>query len=137
MIPTNGYAAYQAKQELKPFKFERREPGAHDVLIDIHYCGICHSDLHQAREEWGGAMFPMVPGHEIVGRVERVGGSVKKFKEGDSVGVGCMVDSCRTCPECKQSNEQFCEQQVVFTYNSVEKDKVTPTYGGYSTKIVV
>lgn len=137
MIPVNAYAAYQSKEPLKPYKFERRDPGPHDVQIDIHFCGVCHSDLHQVRDEWGGSKFPMVPGHEIVGKVINVGSSVKKFKVGDSVGVGCLVDSCRTCPSCGEGLEQYCENGSVGTYNSVEKDGVTVTQGGYSTQIVV
>ncbi|MBV2168381.1 MAG: NAD(P)-dependent alcohol dehydrogenase [Bdellovibrio sp.] len=137
-MPTvNSYAAYQAKEALKPYQFERREPGPHDVMIDIHYCGVCHSDLHQVRDEWGGATFPMVPGHEIVGKVSQVGSSVKKFKVGDSVGVGCMVDSCQECASCGEGLEQYCEKGFVGTYNSKERDGKTPTQGGYSTKIVV
>src|SRR5262245_54569474 len=101
MIPTRGYAASAASQPLKPFKFERPDPGLHDVLIDIHYCGICHSDIHQVRNEWGESLYPMVPGHEIAGRVTQVGAKVKRFKVGDAVGVGCFVDSCRKCPSCK------------------------------------
>lgn len=137
MIPVNAYAAYQSKEPLKPYKFERRQPGPHDVQIDIHFCGVCHSDLHQVRDEWGGSKFPMVPGHEIVGKVISVGSSVKKFKVGDSVGVGCLVDSCRTCASCGEGLEQYCENGSVGTYNSVEKDGVTVTQGGYSTQIVV
>src|SRR5471030_1491518 len=106
MIQTRGYAAPALKKPLAPFKFERREPGEHDVLIDILFCGICHSDLHQVRDEWAGASFPMVPGHEIAGRVSRVGAKVKKFKIGDNAGVGCFVDSCRKCYYCKQGLEQ-------------------------------
>ncbi|WP_415061130.1 NAD(P)-dependent alcohol dehydrogenase [Bdellovibrio sp.] len=137
MSTVNSYAAYQAKEALKPYQFERREPGPHDVMIDIHYCGVCHSDLHQVRDEWGGATFPMVPGHEIVGKVSQVGSRVKKFKVGDSVGVGCMVDSCQECASCGEGLEQYCEKGFVGTYNSKERDGKTPTQGGYSTKIVV
>lgn len=137
MIAVKGYAAQNAKTPLAPFSFERRTPGANDVLIDILYCGVCHSDIHQARDEWGGSIFPMVPGHEIVGRVAQVGSGVKNFKVGDLAGVGCLVDSCRTCPSCQQNLEQFCEVHSVGTYNSLEMDRKTPTYGGYSNKIVV
>lgn len=137
MSTVNGYAAYQAKEPLKPFKFERREPGPHDVAIDIRYCGVCHSDLHQVRDEWGGSLFPMVPGHEIVGHVTQVGSAVKAFKVGDSVGVGCMVDSCQECASCGEGLEQYCEKGMVGTYNSKERDGKTVTQGGYSTKIVV
>jgi len=133
---TRGYAAATAKATLTPFTFGRREPREHDVLIDIRYCGICHSDIHQARDEWGDAIFPMVPGHEITGTVTAVGGQVSKFKVGDRVGVGCFVDSCRTCPECRQGLEQYCSVRASWTYNGREQDE-TPTYGGYSEKIVV
>jgi uncharacterized zinc-type alcohol dehydrogenase-like protein len=133
---TSGYAALTAKAPLAPFSFERREPREHDVLIDIQYCGICHSDIHQARDEWGEAIFPMVPGHEITGTVKAVGAKVTKFKVGDRVGVGCFVDSCRSCPECRRGLEQYCSVRTSWTYNGREKDE-TPTYGGYSEKIVV
>lgn len=137
MLPTRGYATKGPTSVLEPFKFERREPGPHDVLIEILYCGICHSDIHQARDEWGGAIYPMVPGHEIVGRVTRVGAQVKRFKVGDLAGVGCFVDSCRVCDSCKAGLEQYCEGHIVWTYNGTEKDEKTPTYGGYSSQIVV
>jgi uncharacterized zinc-type alcohol dehydrogenase-like protein len=137
MRPTLSYAAQDAKTPLAPFRFERRDPKAHDVAIDILYCGVCHSDIHQARNEWGGSAFPMVPGHEIVGRVSKVGPSVKKFKTGDLVGVGCFVDSCRECSSCKEGLEQFCESGMVATYNGLEKDGKTATQGGYSDHIVV
>ena len=137
MINVKGYAARTAKSRLAPFAFSRRNVGKQDVLIGIRYCGICHSDVHQARDEWGGSMFPMVPGHEIVGIVEQVGGAVKQFKVGQMVGVGCFVDSCRTCPQCRKGQEQYCEGHLSFTYNGKERDGVTPTYGGYSTKVVV
>ena len=137
MIDVKGYAALTAQSPLAPFTFSRREVGRQDVLIAIRYCGICHSDVHQARDEWGGSLFPMVPGHEIVGTVEKVGASVKQFRVGQMVGVGCFVDSCRTCPQCKKGLEQYCEGHLTFTYNSKERDGVTPTYGGYSTKVVV
>ncbi len=137
MIDVKGYAARTAKSRLASFTFSRRDVGRQDVLIAIRYCGICHSDVHQARDEWGGSIFPMVPGHEIVGVVERVGSSVKQFKIGQMVGVGCFVDSCRTCPQCKKGQEQYCEGHLAFTYNGKERDGVTPTYGGYSTKVVV
>jgi uncharacterized zinc-type alcohol dehydrogenase-like protein len=137
VIPTSGYAAFDTHSALKPFQFDRRDPGPTDVRIDILFCGVCHSDLHTARSEWGGTTYPCVPGHEIVGRVVKVGREVKKFKEGDLAGVGCLVDSDRTCPECKAGLEQYCDAKV-FTYNS--PDKHLPgkmTYGGYSTTIVV
>ena len=137
MMDVKGYAARTAQSRLAPFTFSRRDVGRQDVLISIRYCGICHSDVHQARDEWGGSLFPMVPGHEIVGVVERVGASVKQFKVGQMVGVGCFVDSCRTCAQCKKGQEQYCEGHLSFTYNGKERDGVTPTYGGYSTKVVV
>ena len=137
MLDTPAYAARSAAQPLEPFTVERREPGTHDVLIDILYCGVCHSDVHQVRDEWGGGIFPMVPGHEIIGRIREVGSDVKKFSVGDLAGVGCMVDSCRNCGPCQQGHEQFCEHGAAMTYNSTLMDRQTPTYGGYSTRIVV
>lgn len=137
MLSTRGYATKNPSSLLEPFSFERREPGSHDVLIEILYCGICHSDIHQARNEWGNSTYPMVPGHEIVGKVTRVGANVKKFKVGDTVGVGCFVDSCRVCPSCREGEEQFCEKHWAQTYNSTEMDLTTPTHGGYSSQIVV
>jgi uncharacterized zinc-type alcohol dehydrogenase-like protein len=136
MIPVKSYAAESATSQIAPFSFDRREVGAHDVLIDIHFCGVCHSDIHQARDEWGGSIFPMVPGHEIVGKISKIGSAVTKFKVGDLAGVGCFVDSCRVCNSCKDGLEQYCEKGMVGTYNGREKDG-TPTYGGYSSKIVV
>lgn len=137
MIQAKSYAAQSATSPLAPWSFERRDVGVDDVLIDIAYCGVCHSDIHQARDEWGGSVFPMVPGHEIIGHVAAVGKNVKKFKVGDRAGVGCMVDSCRECPSCKADLEQFCEKGMAQTYNSTEMDRKTPTYGGYADKIVV
>ena len=137
MIKAQGYAARAAKSRLEPFSFERRDPGARDVVIEILYAGICHSDIHQARDEWGGARFPMVPGHEIAGKVIATGSEVTRFAVGDLAGVGCMVDSCRVCPSCREEEEQFCDSGPVWTYNSVERDGKTPTYGGYSNLIVV
>lgn len=136
MLASLGYAAHQANTPLAPFKFERREPGPHDVQIDIRYCGVCHSDLHQVRDEWHNGTFPMVPGHEIVGQVVKVGAQVKGFKPGDLAGIGCMVDSCRTCPSCQDGLEQYCEKGFTGTYNSKYQDG-TPTYGGYSSNYVV
>lgn len=136
MRETHGYAATAAGAALVPYKFFRREPGPHDVLIRILYCGICHSDIHQARDEWGGALFPMVPGHEIVGTVAEVGSEVRSLRVGDRVGVGCFVGSCRECPSCRQGLEQYCEGHLALTYNGTERDG-TPTYGGYSDQIVV
>ena len=137
MLPTRGYAAQSVTSLIEPFNFERRDPGPHDVLVEILYCGICHSDIHQTRDEWGGSIFPMVPGHEIVGRVGRVGSQVSKFKVGDLAGVGTVVDSCRVCQSCKESLEQYCEKHASWTYNGTEQDLKTPTYGGYSSHIVV
>jgi uncharacterized zinc-type alcohol dehydrogenase-like protein len=137
MLETRGYVAQGPDAPLAPFDFARRDVGPRDVLIEILYCSICHSDIHQARNEWENSIYPMVPGHEIVGRVARVGGEVSRFKEGDMVGVGCFVDSCRECGACREGEEQFCETHLVSTYNSTERDQTTPTYGGYSTQIVV
>ncbi|WP_446745313.1 NAD(P)-dependent alcohol dehydrogenase [Silvibacterium acidisoli] len=136
MIATKGYAAQNATTDPALWSFEHREPGPNDILIDIHFCGICHSDIHQARNEWGNALYPMVPGHEIVGTVARVGSAVTKFKVGDKAGVGCMVDSCRVCPSCKAGEEQYCDKgATVWTYNS--KTDAGLTFGGYSDKIVL
>jgi alcohol dehydrogenase (NADP+) len=137
MNNARGYAAQSATDAIAPFSFQRREVQPHDVQIDILYCGVCHSDIHQARNEWGGSIYPMVPGHEIVGRVIKTGSQVTKFKTGDLVGVGCFVDSCRECSQCKKGNEQYCERGMSPTYNGYEQDGKTPTYGGYSTQIVV
>jgi uncharacterized zinc-type alcohol dehydrogenase-like protein len=136
-LKTPAYAASSAKAPLAPFAIERREPGPHDVLIDIQYCGVCHSDIHQARDEWGGSIFPMVPGHEIIGQVAKTGPHVSKWQVGDIVGVGCFVDSCRTCEACRAGEEQYCEPGMTLTYNGRERDGKTPTYGGYSTQITV
>jgi uncharacterized zinc-type alcohol dehydrogenase-like protein len=137
MIPTKAYAAQTAKSALTPYIFERREPGPHDVLIEILYSGICHTDIHFVNNDWGMSLYPMVPGHEIVGRVTAVGNHVKKFKVGDHAGVGCLVDSCRECDYCKQGLEQYCQGGFVLTYSAMEKDGKTITQGGYSNKIVV
>jgi len=136
-VLTKGYAATAAKAPLAPFTFERREPGPHDVVIAIKFCGICHSDIHTVRDEWGAARYPIVPGHEIAGIVERVGSAVTKFKAGDHAGVGCFVDACGACDACTKGLDQFCLKGAAFTYNSTERDGVTPTYGGYSERIVV
>jgi uncharacterized zinc-type alcohol dehydrogenase-like protein len=136
-MQAHAYAAQSATTPLKPFDLDRREPTAHDVVIDILYCGVCHSDLHTARGEWGGVNFPCVPGHEIIGRVAAVGAHVSKFKEGDLVGVGCMVDSCQVCNPCKDGLEQYCEKGMTGTYNGPTQDTGENTYGGYSDKIVV
>ena len=131
-----GYAAQSATTPLAPFRFERRDPRADDVVIDILYCGVCHSDLHQVRNEWGSSAYPMVPGHEIIGRVSAVGGSVSGFKPGDLVGVGCMVDSCQHCESCTEGLEQYCIKGATFTYNSKDRHDGLATYGGYSERIV-
>lgn len=140
MSKTKGYAALTARAPLVPYSFDRREPREHDVAIAIKYCGVCHSDIHQTRDEWSAyqpeSIFPMVPGHEIAGVVTAVGSKVTKHKIGDKVGVGCFVDSCRTCVECRQGLEQYCTVQTVWTYNGRDKEGA-PTYGGYSDKIVV
>src|SRR6187549_157423 len=136
MIPTRGYAALTANDRLAPFSFERRDPGPDDVRIDILYCGVCHSDLHTARDEWHMTQFPCVPGHEIVGRVAAVGAGVTRFKVGDTVGVGCMVDSCATCASCAEGLEQYCENGFTGTYNGPLFGGPN-TYGGYSDTIVV
>lgn len=137
MTVTRAYASQSPTELLAYFEFERRPVGANDVLIHINYCGVCHSDIHQARDEWGGSIYPMVPGHEIVGRVLQVGSDVKRFAIDDLVGVGCMVDSCRTCGSCQDHEEQYCEKHVALTYNSTEMDGKTPTLGGYASHIVV
>jgi alcohol dehydrogenase (NADP+) len=137
MISAKGYAVTAAKLPLKPYTFQRRPVGAKDVLIDIKYCGICHSDIHQARDEWGGALFPMVPGHEIIGQVEQIGKEVSKFKVGDHVGIGCYVDSCRHCENCNDGLEQYCSEGVTWTYNGKDRHSGQLTQGGYSNKIVV
>jgi alcohol dehydrogenase (NADP+) len=136
-IKTKAFAAAKPSEALKPFEIERREPGPNDVLIDIKFCGVCHSDVHQVKDEWGGAIYPMVPGHEITGIVESTGDKVTRFKKGDRVGVGCMVDSCKECDACKDDLEQYCEKRAVLTYNALELDEKTPTYGGYSNRITV
>lgn len=137
MIATNAYAAHGATSDLTPWSFEHRDPGPNDIVIDIQYCGICHTDIHQARNEWSNALYPMVPGHEIVGVVAKVGNSVKKFKVGERAAVGCMVDSCRECPSCRAGEEQYCDKfATVWTYNA--KDKAgNLTFGGYSNHIVL
>ncbi|WP_439287737.1 NAD(P)-dependent alcohol dehydrogenase [Lonepinella sp. BR2904] len=132
-----GFAALSATQPLVPFNVPRRALRADDVQIDILYTGVCHSDLHMARNDWGVSQFPVVPGHEIVGRVKAVGSAVSKFKVGDLVGVGCLVDSCRTCNPCQHDLEQYCEQGSTQTYGGVDRHDHTPTYGGYSKDIVV
>ncbi|MDQ1728148.1 MAG: alcohol dehydrogenase [Pyrinomonadaceae bacterium] len=137
MLRTEGYAVTSAESKFAPFAFERRELAPKDVLIEIMFCGVCHSDIHQARNEWDNSSYPMVPGHEIVGRIKQTGAEVTKFKIGDIAGVGCFVDSCRTCDNCRQGAEQFCQVHAVMTYNGTEMDQQTPTFGGYSSQIVV
>ncbi|CAN5669026.1 NAD(P)-dependent alcohol dehydrogenase [soil metagenome] len=136
MIQAKGIAAMSATTALAPYSFERRDPKPNDVVIDIKFCGICHSDIHQARDEWGGSTFPMVPGHEIAGVVRAVGSSVTKHKVGDHVGIGCFVDSCRVCTHCKQDLDQYCLDRNTPTYNGYERDKKSVTQGGYSNAIV-
>ena len=136
-IKVCGYAASRAKEPLTPYSFERRALRDNDLLIDIKYCGICHSDIHQVRDEWGGSIFPMVPGHEIVGIVSQVGAKTTRYKVGDKVGVGCFVDSCRKCVPCKKGLEQYCLEGATLTYNDLEKNSDNKTQGGYSNKIVV
>jgi uncharacterized zinc-type alcohol dehydrogenase-like protein len=137
MSEVRGYAVQSPTSPLAPFTFSRREPGERDVQIEITYCGVCHSDIHQVRDDWGGSIYPMVPGHEIVGRVTKIGRKVTKLKVGDVAGVGCMVDSCRECPNCKRGLEQHCQNHISFTYNGTEQNRKTPTFGGYSSQIVV
>ena len=137
MLLTKGYAASGAQEQLKPFSFERREPRATDVQLEILFCGVCHSDLHIARNEWGRTLYPCVPGHEIVGRVVKAGREVKKFREGDLAAVGCLVDSDRVCENCRAGLEQVCEQGATLTYNSKDPHTGGITYGGYSKSIVV
>ena len=134
---TRSYAVMEARKPLVPFEFDRREVGAHDVALDISYAGICHSDIHQAREEWGPAIFPMVPGHEIAGTVTSIGSSVTKFKVGDKIGVGVFVDSCRTCENCVQGLQQYCLEGMTGTYNQLERDGKTVAMGGYSNYFVI
>lgn len=135
MIP--AYAAQAAGSPLAPFAIERRQPGLRDVQIDILYCGVCHTDIHLVRDEWGASLFPMVPGHEIIGRVSATGAAVDRYAVGDAVGVGCFVDSCRACPQCRAGQQQYCDEGMTATYNSHERSSGAPTYGGYSTRIVV
>lgn len=136
MIPAKGYAAQSATEPLAPFSFERRDLRAHDVQLEILYCGVCHSDLHTVRSEWGPSAYPCVPGHEIIGRVTNVGAHVTKFKVGDLAGIGCLVDSCQECSNCKQGLEQYCQQGATFTYNSPDRIDGTNTLGGYSNTII-
>ncbi|MEI5997435.1 NAD(P)-dependent alcohol dehydrogenase [Paraburkholderia bengalensis] len=137
MTTTYAYAASDAQSKLAPFEFQRRDLREHDVQMEVLFCGVCHSDLHQARNEWKNTMYPVVPGHEIVGRVTKVGPDVSKYKVGDLVGVGCLVDSCRTCASCQEGLEQYCENGFVGTYNGNDRQTGAVTYGGYSTQLVV
>ncbi|WP_429349197.1 NAD(P)-dependent alcohol dehydrogenase [Paraburkholderia sp. Clong3] len=137
MSTTYAYAATDATAPLAPFEIQRRAPRAHDVQMEVLYCGVCHSDLHQARNEWKNTIYPVVPGHEIVGRVTAVGPKVTKYKVGELVAVGCLVDSCRTCSSCAEGLEQYCENGWVGTYNGVDRVDGQVTYGGYSTQLVV
>lgn len=137
MNNTKAYAAYNSKDPLSPFEFNRRELRPDDVQVDILFCGVCHSDIHQVRDEWNGSIYPMVPGHEIVGKVIKAGENVTKFKVGDTVGVGVFVDSCRTCKNCKTDHENYCVEGMTGTYNAMERDGVTISQGGYSTQIIV
>lgn len=136
MLKVSGYAAQSATTPLSFYSFSRRDPGPRDVLIEILYCGVCHTDLHFARNEWGNALYPCVPGHEIVGRVTAVGDAVTRFKTGDMAAVGCLVGSCRTCPRCEAGLEQYCDAGFVGTYNGVDAE-FGHTFGGYSSHIVV
>ena len=136
-MTVRAYGAHAADKPVEPIAIERRRPGPHDVEIAITYCGVCHSDLHQVRSEWAGTLYPCVPGHEIVGRVTAVGEHVSKFREGDIVGVGCMVDSCKACASCEEGLEQYCETGFVGTYNGPTRDAPGHTLGGYSQSIVV
>lgn len=137
MYTTHGYAAKDADSPLVAFDIQRRDLREHDVQIEVLFCGVCHSDLHQARNEWRNTIFPVVPGHEIVGRVTQVGPAVTRYKSGELVGVGCLVDSCRTCASCAEGLEQYCENGFVGTYNGVDRVSGETTYGGYSTSVVV
>ncbi|CAM3848927.1 NAD(P)-dependent alcohol dehydrogenase [Aquirufa aurantiipilula] len=137
MNPVKSYGAINKDSAIAPMQIERRDLGAHDVSIDILYCGVCHSDIHMARSEWGPSVYPIVPGHEIVGIVKAVGSAVTQFKVGQTAGVGVFVDSCRTCPSCQGGQEQYCDNNFTPTYNGFERDGKTPTFGGYSSNIVV
>ena len=137
MTTAHAYAATDAQSNLTPFEFQRRDLRENDVQMDVLFCGVCHSDLHQARNEWKNTIYPVVPGHEIVGRVTKVGSGVTKYKVGDLVGVGCLVDSCRTCASCEEGLEQYCENGWVGTYNGNDRVTGDITYGGYSTQLVV
>jgi len=137
MLNAKAYSAQSATSPLAPASIQRRDPTPHDVEIQILFCGVCHTDLHITRNDWKGTTYPCVPGHEIIGRVTKAGAHVKKFKVGDTVGVGCMVDSCRACTNCQEGFEQFCEKGTIFTYNAPDKHLGGMTYGGYSESVVV
>lgn len=137
MTNVDAYAAHASDKDLEPFEIERRDITGDDVKIEIEYCGVCHSDIHQVRNDWGNSMYPVVPGHEIIGRVTEVGDHVSNFSKGDLVGVGCMVDSCQECSSCKQDLEQYCKNGAVMTYNGPDEHLGGHTYGGYSEQIVV
>ena len=134
---TKSYAAHSPTGRLGLFEFDRRDPRANDVVIDILYCGVCHSDVHNVRNDWGRANYPMVPGHEIIGRVVEVGSLVTRFKKGDCVGVGCLVDACQHCAACGKGWEQYCENGATYTYNGIDPVDGSRTHGGYSEKVVV
>src|SRR5919108_3479688 len=134
---TLGYAAHSPTTPLQLFEFERRTPGPRDVQLEILYCGVCHSDVHQVRNEWQGTTYPIVPGHEIVGRVVRTGDQVSQFKVGDLAAIGCMVDSCRTCPNCRAGLEQYCDNELTLTYNSPDRKSGGMTYGGKTPPVLV
>lgn len=136
-MKSRGYAAQHAGDTLAHYNFERRTCGDHDVLIDILFCGVCHSDIHYVNNDWGRSVYPVVPGHEIVGRVAAVGSAVSRFKIGDYAGIGCFVDSCRQCTACHDGDEHYCEQAPTMTYGGVERDGSLPTFGGYSNNYVV
>ncbi len=136
-MQSKAMAAFSKDGVIKPHTINRREPGPNDVMIKLEFCGVCHSDIHTARSEWGPTMYPCVPGHEMIGHVTKIGKKVKRFKIGETVGVGCFVDSCGKCKPCKNNEEQFCEVKTVFSYNSTELDNKTPTYGGYASHITV
>ena len=135
-LPSKSYAAMAASENLVPWNFTRRSPRPHDVLVEILYCGVCHTDIHFIRNDFGMSSYPLVPGHEIVGKVSEIGSDVKKFKVGDTVGIGCLVDSCRECDNCKHDMEQYCLNGATYTYGSPEKHGDGITYGGYSNQIV-
>jgi uncharacterized zinc-type alcohol dehydrogenase-like protein len=137
MTSTTAYAAASAQSKLAPFTIDRRDPGPHEVLINILFCGVCHSDIHEVRNEWGGSLYPMVPGHEIIGTIIKTGEQVTKWSIGTTVGVGYFVNSCQTCEACREGEEQYCTEGMTTTFNGRERDGITPTYGGFSTLITV